>query len=194
MKSWKKLVSLIAIWCLLWGIFLLWIMFGPVLDDQEFDDALARAESVDLYGVETIRDYPFSTITRAEATTWYVTFGQQTGLMPVRSSCNFTDIDAIDSELQEAIGLSCQYGFFGWSKGTFEPNAYMTKGMSLVALMRGVQPGREFPQVEEYRMPYMEEAHRLGITKREPWPYVNYLITRYEMLLQMWRAWQIKRP
>jgi len=172
----------------------MWIMFGPVLQDEEFDAAVQRAESIDLYGIETVKDYPFSTITRAEATSWYVSFGQQTWLLPVRSSCAFKDIENVDDELKHSILLACQYWFFWWSAGTFEPDAYMTKWMSLVALMRGVQPWKEFEQVEEYWIPYMQEAHVLGITKREPWPYVNYLITRYELLLQIWRARQIKRP
>lgn len=88
-------------------------MFGPVLQDEEFDAALAWAESIDLYNVETVKNYPFSTITRAEATTWYVAFGQQTGLVPTRSRCSFLDIDKQPEELQQSILLSCQYGFFG---------------------------------------------------------------------------------
>lgn len=178
----------------MWGIFLLRIMFWPVLQDSEFDEALVWAESVNLYNIDTVKDYPFSTITRAEATTRYVMFGQQTGLMPARSSCSFKDIEDVDENLQQSIILACQYGFFGWSEGIFEPDAYMTKWMSLVALMRGVQPWKEFDQVKEYWMPYMEEAYALWITKREPGPYVNYLITRYELLLQLWRAWELKRP
>ena len=167
-------------------------MFWPVLQDAEFDEALLWAESVQIPWIELTRQYPFSTITRAQAVSQYITLAQQIELLPVRSECEFFDIKDQPEQVQKDILLACQYGFFSWSRNSFEPNSYLTKGTSLVALMRGILPWKEFEEVEAYRLPYIEVWNEMGITKREPWPYVNYLITRYELLLQLYRAYQKK--
>gem|GEM_PF-6746137 len=38
----------------------------------------------------------------------------------------------------------------------------------------------------------MNKAHAMKITKRESDPYMMYLITRYELLLQLYRAYEWK--
>lgn len=193
MKSRKKLVALLAVVVFGSGLWLLWIMYGPVLQDEEYDMALAWAESVQMPWIELAKNYPFSTITRAEAVSQYITLAQHIELLPVRSSCEFYDIDKETEATQKDIILACQYGFFSWSNKSFEPSSYLTKGTSLVALMRWILPAREFREEKEYWIPYIEAWNEMWITKREPWPYVNYLITRYELLLQLYRAYERKK-
>ena len=192
MKSRKKLVAALCIAVFASWLWLMRVMFWPVLQDAEYDEALLWAESVQMPWVDLSRQYPFSTITRAEAVSQYITLAQQIELLPVRSECEFFDIKDQSEQIQKDILLACQYGFFSWSRNSFEPNSYLTKGTSLVALMRGILPWKEFEEVEAYRLPYIEVWNQMGITKREPGPYVNYLITRYELLLQLYRAYQKK--
>lgn len=193
MKSRKKLVALLSVVVFVSGLWLLWIMYGPVLQDEEYNQALLWAESIQMPGVDLAKNYPFSTITRAQAVGQYIKLAQSIELLPVRSSCEFYDIGNQSKEIQHDIILACQYGFFWWSNWSFEPNSYLTKGTSLVALMRGILPGKEFAEEKEYWLPYIEVWNEMGITKRKPGPYVNYLITRYELLLQLYRAYQKKQ-
>ena len=86
----------------------------------------------------------------------------------------------------------CSHGYFQGSNGGFFPDAYLTKAGSLVALMRGLYPEVEFDaEADPYWTPYVTLAHELDITYRESGPYLMYLITRYELLLQLYRAYQI---
>lgn len=168
------------------------VMHGPVLQDDEYEEALVWAESLSMEWVDLAREYPFSTLTRGDAVGQYIELAQQIELLPVRSECEFSDISDQTEQIQKNILLACQYGFFWWSNGTFEPNAYLTKWTSLVALMRGILPWKEFREEKEYWLPYVEAWNEMWITTREPWPYVNYLITRYELLLQLYRANKLK--
>lgn len=169
-------------------------MFGPVLNDPEFDAALARAEQVWIENVQNIQDYPFSLIQRKKAVHWYATLGRAVWLIPQRTSCSFEDTDEVTEEEAIQILRACQYGFFSWSTNnaqqirSFEPDSYMTKGTSLVALMKWLFPDAQFPETEPYWTPYIQRANEMGVATREPGPYVNYLITQYELLLQLYRA------
>ncbi len=192
MKSWKQLVACIAIVVILGSMVLMRVGYWPILRDAEYVAALERAEQYWFPGVETAMSYPFTGITRAEAVWLYVRLGQVLEMLPVRSSCEFFDIGTVSLKEQENIILSCQYWFFSWSNWSFEPLSYMTKWTSMVALMRWLFPAREFPEVEEFWLPYIEFWNEIGIITREPWPYVNYLISRYELLLQLYRAYQLK--
>ena len=65
------------------------------------------------------------------------------------------------------IQLACAYEFFKGTDNQFYGDQYVTKANSLVALMRGLYPGREFPLEQPYWTPYVNYAYELGITKRE---------------------------
>ena len=94
---------------------------------------------------------------------------------------------------KNTIVLACLYDFFKWTDGNFYPDAYVTKANSLVALVRGLSPAREFPIEQPYRTPYVNVAYAEWITKRESWPYLMYLITKYELMLQLHRVHERKK-
>lgn len=192
MKSRKKLVAVVSIAVCIWSMGLLRVMFWPVLDDPEYDRALTWAESNDFPGIQEAKDYPFSAITRQDSAIYYVKLAQSIGLVPVRSECTFSDIGDLDMSVQETILLACKYGFFSWSNWQFVPEWYLTKGTSMVALMRWILPNKDFQEEEMYRLPYIEVGNELWITNRQPGPYVNYLITKYEFFLQLYRAYRLK--
>ncbi|USN54305.1 MAG: hypothetical protein H6765_07175 [Candidatus Peribacteria bacterium] len=56
--------------------------------------------------------------------------------------------------------------------------------------MRGFYPGLEFEETDPYREPYVNFAHEVGITKQQSGPYLSYLITRYELVLELYRVAQ----
>ena len=193
MQEWKKILALVSITVFAGGIFLHWVMFGKVLDDPEFDAALLRAEQTGITEIDLIREYPFSPVTRTEAAIWYVLLAQDIWLVPPDDeACEFQDIEQMTIQQQEMIHLSCLYKFFRGTNDHFYGNQYVTKATSLVALMRGLSPGRTFPEVDPYRTPYVNLAHAQGITKRPNGPYLMYLVSKYELLLQLRRVKQLK--
>lgn len=188
MWSFKHIVAVVSIGVVASWLLLPLVSYGPLLEDSEFDEALVRAESVQLPNIEEIRDYPFSTITRREAAVRYVKFAQDVGIVPVLNTCVFEDLNEVRSEEERMILLSCQYWFFQGVQGKFYPDRFLTKSASLVGLIRGMFPGKQFVDVIPYRDPYVSLANELGITSRESGPYLEYLITKYELLLQLRRA------
>ena len=193
MKEWKQIVAMIAIIVFVGRWFLHIFMFGNVLDDPEFDDALAWAEQVGIWGIELSREYPFSSVTRREAAQWYVSVAQEIWLVPEQDDdCTFTDIYHLEKAEQEIIHLSCLYWFFKGNDHVFLGEQYITKANSLVALMRWLYPWKDFDETDQYRDPYVTFAHDLGITRRPTGPYMMYLVTRYELLLQLYRIGKMK--
>ena len=84
-------------------------MFGPVLDDPEFDVALVWAEEQGISEVDQIEKYPFSLIERKKAVQWYATLGKSLGLVPQRSECAFDDTDTVSEDDLQQIVRACQY-------------------------------------------------------------------------------------
>lgn len=168
-------------------------MFGPVLQDPEFDAALIWAEEIGIPDVESVREYPFSPIKRQDAIDRYIVTAQEMGMIVYSDHlCQFDDIDKLEQVKQNQIMLACRYRFFLGNDGKFVPEAYLTKAGSLVALIRGLYPARAFPEIDPYREPFVNNAFEQGITKRPSSPYLMYLVTKYELLLQLYRASQLK--
>ena len=191
-KEAKRILALISILVILAWIFLWLISFGPLLQDEEFDKALDRAESIGI-STELIQEKPFSFITRAESAKRYVAFAQSSDMLLYTDDiCRFNDIDHLQGEEFDMIMLSCMYRFFRWSQWWYFPDSYLTKAGSLVALMKWFFPTKEVEITEPYREPFVNEAKSMGITKRESDPYMMYLITKYELLLQLYRAYEWK--
>ncbi len=189
MQEWKKVVSVISVIVLLASMVLYLVMFGPVLDDPEFDAALVRAEEVGMPDLEMTKNYPFSPITRADAVSWFIVTAQEMEMIVYSDNlCDFDDIDELDEHTKNQILLACRYRFFLGNEGSFVPDGYLTKAGSLVALIRGMYPARAFPEIDPYREPFVNTAYGLGITKRPSSPYLMYLVTKYELLLELYRA------
>ena len=189
MQERKQVIGvLVTIMLIAWSILPL-IQFWPILDDQEFDAALIWAETQAFPDTETTKKYPFTTLTRAEAAQRYVQFAHSREMLFVSTGCDFSDISDLWTGIQEAIRQSCLYGFFKGRGGEFRPYQYVSKAESLVALVRGIAKGVSFVEPELiYREPYVTWAYEHGITKRKSTPYMMYLVTRYELLLQLRRA------
>jgi len=185
----KRIIALIWIIVFLgrWVFHL--VAFGPLLQDSEFDQALERGQQIGILEIDDVRESPFHFITRQDAARRYVAYAQFTD-MPLYSDdiCEFNDIDGLREKEREIVMLSCRYRFFRWSKWWYYPESYLTKSGSIVALMKWLYPTRDRWETEPYRDPFVLQAYELGITLRRSDPYMMYLVSRYELLLQLYRA------
>lgn len=205
MPEWKELLAGIAVCMLIAWILLPRVAYGPLLDDPEFDAALWRAQEGSMPHADYLRSYPFTVLQRHEAAAMYVWRAEQVGIVSEHMSvdavdpvdtqdatiCQFTDLES-ESQVYEMDVLiaACQYGFLRGSHGRFHPFQYLSKAESLVALMRVARPEILFEETDPYWDSYVEEAYREGITIRPTSPYLMYLISWYEFVLQLYRATQ----
>lgn len=203
----KRIIASFGILVFLWFSVFHLVGFGPLLQDPEFDKALERAEQIGIKDVEEIRKAPFRFLTRKEAVHRYVAMAQSADMLLYSDDiCTFNDIDELDKQDYDMVMLACGYRFFWWAQGEFYPDEYVTKAMSLVALMKWFYPQRDFaaektrPVTGEfndeynnpYREPFVHQAYDLGITKRVSDEYMMYLIPKYELLLELYRAYKVK--
>lgn len=194
MQEWKQVVSFIAIAALVaWG-FLPWIQFGNLLDDPEFDTALERAKANQFSQIDETVHYPFTTMTRVEAADRYAHFGDVSGIQFQQevSACQFDDIENVSETDKQNILKVCQFGFLKGREGKFHPDQYISKAESLVGLVRVIAPWETFAEELNYWNPYVTRANEHGITERKASPYLMYLVTKYELLLQLYRAYQMR--
>lgn len=188
----KKIIALIWIFVFLWRWVFHLVAFWPLLQDDEFDQAILRAESVWI-DAQNIQDSPFGFITRSDAAKRYVSLARHTGMTLYSDDiCKFNDIDHLEWDDFDLVILSCGYRFFWWSKWWFVPDGYLTKSWSIVALMKWFYPTRDRWETEPYREPFVTQAYQIWITKRESNEYMMYLVTKYELLLQLWRASKVR--
>lgn len=192
----KRLIALIWIVVFLWFSVFHLISFAPLLQDEEFDKALLRAEQIWIKDIDTIRDAPFRFLKRKEAVHRYVAMAQSADMILYDDEvCKFNDIspsDGVNKDDHDMIMLACGYRFFWWAKWWFHPDEYVTKAMSLVALMKWFYPKKVFEETEPYRDPFVNKAYDMKITSRKSNPYMMYLISKYELLLELYRAYQRK--
>ncbi len=189
----KRIIALVWIVVFLWFSVFHLISFAPLLQDSEFDKALIRAEEIWIKDVQTIREAPFRFLTRKEAVHRYVAMAQSADMILYSDDiCQFNDIDDLEKQDYDMVMLACGYRFFWWAKWWFHPDEYVTKAMSLVALMKWFYPKREFEETDPYRDPFVNQAYEMWVTKRLSNPYMMYLIPKYELLLELYRAYQWK--
>jgi hypothetical protein len=141
--------------------------------------------------MQQVEDYPFSVMTRGDAVQWYLRVMDILEKQPLRETCTFTDIQDVEESLQDDIIRSCTLNIFLGDGGAFNPDRYMTKATALVALMRSLRPELEYPMQELYRTPYANDAYTLGISQRPSNEYLEYPVTRYELLLLLYRGRKI---
>lgn len=188
----KIVIVVASILMLIWSMSVYFLPFVSFLVDDEFQDAVARAAQIWIE-TETINNRPFGHITRAQATDRYNKTAEYRN-MPIYSDdiCVFNDIDDIDQNILTNIMLACQYRFFWGSQWAFAPDAYLTKSSSLVAITKGMYPREEFVGMLPYREPFVERAYDNGITKYHSTEYLERLITKYELLLELYRLGKIE--
>ena len=168
------------------------VQYGPLLQDPEFDTALVRAKQSAFPDVLKTENYPFSSLTRAQSAPWFTRFAQEIDLAFTKTEeeCIFTDISSLDVSVQEAIIQGCRYGFFQGYSGGFVPQDPLSKAAAIVVVTRILMSEQTFPIVKDFRVPYMDEAVIIGILHKPKHPYLMYPISRYELLLLVWRAYQ----
>lgn len=185
----KRIIALVWIIVFLGRWIFHIVLFAPLLQDDEFESAMERWERIGIADIQDVRESPFAFITRADAARRYVAYAQ-TNNMPIYSDdiCTFNDIEDLEEEQRQIVMLSCVYRFFWGSAWWYFPDSYLTKSGSLVALMKWLYPTRDRWETEPYREPFVTQAYDMGITKRQSDPYMMYLISKYELLLQLYRA------
>ena len=168
--------------------FLPWIQYGPILQDAEYDQALLRAQANNHPYRENIRSYPFWWVQRDEWAVWFARYAQMQQLPHLVEQCWFTDIQHLPEAIQTAIIQWCHYGYFRWFQGWFVPQDPLSKAAAIVVITRILLPMDTFPDVEEFWLPYMEKAVQMNILHQPDHPYLMYPISRYELLLMIYRA------
>lgn len=110
----KEFLVGISICCLLGWSMLPLIQYGPLLQDPEFDHALTWAENKQFGDIADAKNYPFSSMTRAQSAPRFSRFAETLGLQFIKTeqACMFSDIYTLDIEVQKAIVDGCRYGFF----------------------------------------------------------------------------------
>lgn len=187
----KQILASICIFILIVQWLLPLIQFWPILQDKEYDAALLRAEQQQLPDIIETKKYPFSMMNRAEGAERFAWFAQKQWSSYISDQCSFSDIAILVKSQQDAIIAGCRYGFFKWFKGWFVPHDPLSKAAAIVIITRIVVPERSFPDVKEFREPYMKESVQRGILKKPDHPYLMYPISRYELLLMLYRASQV---
>ena len=73
------------------------------------------------------------------------------------------------------------------------PQDPLSKAAAVVVITRILLPEQEFPDIKEFREPYMKEAVRMGVLHQPNHPYLIYPISTYELLLILRRAHQLQK-
>jgi hypothetical protein len=171
------------------------MQFITQLRDPEFHQALTRAKEQGYSQIDYARNYPFMPIKRAEAAIWFVETAkilQQSCLTQQQDipACQIKDIQDISTTGQTLIKQACACNYLKGNNGSFEPESYLNKASSIVALLRG-RLGEEQFQIQtgqKYRDPYVSYAYDMNITKSPHIEYLQYLVTNYELVMMLWRA------
>jgi hypothetical protein len=192
MPEWKQLLAVLSVCMLIAWVTMPMVLYGPLLDDPEFDRAMVWwSEQIMPYHRE-ILEYPFSVMTRARAAELLVWYAGEVWLSYQRDeeACVFSDLQ-VDNPSYSYTTLinACQYWFFQWSQWKFFPEQYVSKAEAIVALVRTLYPDEDFASTEPYRDSYVTFAYNEGITFRPTWPYLMYLVPMYEFVLLMWRLY-----
>ncbi len=168
------------------------VMYGPTLQDPEYDDALAWAKANNFPDSQEITDYPFAPVNRGQWAIRFDRYAKKHHLPYLVEKCSFNDIEKLPESTQQAIIDGCRYGFFKWFKGGYVPQDPLSKAAAIVVITRILLPEQKFPDVKEFREPYMQEAVRRWVLHQPDHPYLMYPISTYELLLIFWRAHQIQ--
>lgn len=189
----------LTVWILIFLLIAQWLLplaqFWPTLTDPEWEQAYTRADNQNIPEKEETKKYPFSTVTRMQAARRFVRFANLHWFKYTKQpiDCQFTDLPKLSLEDQKIVTESCLLGFFKGFMGEFVPNDPMTKASTTVVVARILSPDKTFPDVKEFRNPYLEEGVRLGILKKPEHPYLMYPISRYELLLMLRRTHQVMK-
>jgi hypothetical protein len=187
----KQFSAAILIFMLLSRRLLPLVQHWPTLQDPEYTTALARASDHNLPNIEEATNYPFAPVDRAQWALRFDWYARAHALPLVTEDCSFDDIEDLPMDTQQAIIDGCRYGFFKWFQGWFVPQDPLSKAAAIVVITRILLPNQEFPDVKEFREPYMIEAVRLGVLHQPNHPYLMYPISTYELLLILRRAHQL---
>lgn len=138
--------------------------------DQKIVDFL---HSIGMTKYSKLSDFmPNKTITRAEASKFFVKFTENAGFLKKieksDSDCIFSDISAYQKQdLHASMISSCEYGLFKGSEGKFNPEGNLTFGEALAVTLRMLD-GKKLDETGTHRaLNYVKQAqnYRLILTQ-----------------------------
>ena len=164
------------------------------LNDAEFTSALSWAYENGLTKYNTEAGFnPYANLTREQFAKFISSFAVTNLCLDVDAdaSCDFSDIPA-DASLEDYVVLSCQLGLVKGSAGKYMPTNNVTKAEVLAVIVRGMAAaaGEDAPSedVNPRWANYFTEAKDAGLTKETDVNALSKSVTRYEVLLMLYRA------
>jgi hypothetical protein len=102
--------------------------------------------------------------------------------------CNFVDIGTADYSLSAHIVQACKLGIMkGGSDGYFLPLNNLSKGQAIAVIIRLFNNGLMEEGVTPWYKNYYEKAKELGLTKEANIDALERPLTRYELVLLLYR-------
>lgn len=148
-----------------------------------YDNGLTKFKTV-----ETFR--PYEELTREQASKILGVFAQQVMEYTTTSprNCDFNDVDQADPSLLIHIQASCKLWIFkGTPGGNFFPSQALTKAEAIAVIIRMFNRWSLDESTDPRYMNYYLEARELELTKEKNISSLDRPLTRYEMILLLYR-------
>jgi len=160
-------------------------------NDPELVAAVWRLYDNGITQFETVESFmPFTTLNRVWSAKMLNVFSNIFNLNStewITNNCIFTDIDHLDSSLQNHIKEVCQKWFFWGSNWAFNPNSEINKSHFIVALVRMLEWKHLEENVSPRRKNYYEKALQMWVISPSDAISFESPITRYEAALYLYR-------
>lgn len=162
-----------------------------VVEDKEYIEAVTRMydQQMTKY-VDPLAFRPDDLVTRQEAAKFFVGYATKIALKTIDTSryCSFDDLETTDPTLRNDVLQSCLLRIFKGNQGKFRPFEFLTKAQALTVLLRITE---EEP-LDESGTPRWLRAYEIskanGYTKLEDVMTLDVPLTRYELVLLLWRV------
>jgi hypothetical protein len=169
---------------------------NAALNDAEFTAALSWAYENGLTKYNTEDAFmPYANITREQAAKFMASY-TVTNLCDVEAeeneACSFSDINSGDYSLRDYVLLACELGLVRGTGGKFLPTNNLTRAEAFTILSRAMSAnaGEDAPAEDgtPWYAGHFQAMQTAGITKETDVSAQERSITRYELLLVLYRA------
>ncbi|MDP2670536.1 MAG: S-layer homology domain-containing protein [bacterium] len=167
---------------------------GETLNDPEFNSALSWAYENGLTKYNTVDSFmPFANLTREQFAKFAASFAVTNVCLEADTSaaCGFSDVPA-DPTLGDYVTLACQMGLVKGSNGKYMPTANVSKAEVLTVMSRALAAAAGEDAPSEDVTPrwsfHYSAMYSAGITKEIDVNALDRPVTRYEVLLMLYRA------
>jgi hypothetical protein len=166
------------------------------INDAEFTAALSWAYENGLTKYNTEDAFmPYANITREQAAKFMASY-TVTNLCDVEAeeneACSFSDINSGDYTLRDYVLLACELGLVRGTGGKFLPTNNLTRAEAFTILSRAMSANASEDAPAEDTTPWylghFQAMQTAGITKETDVSAQERSITRYELLLVLYRA------